>query len=717
MTPLDVLRDTFGYKSFRPMQEDVIETILEGRDCLVLMPTGGGKSLCFQVPALVKDGVCIVISPLVALMKDQVEGLRQNGVAAAFINSTQSQDEQNNVARLVKNGEVKIVYVSPEKLQSDRFQMFLEQQNISMFAIDEAHCVSFWGHDFRPEYNMLGILKKKWKNTPIIALTATADRLTRQDILTQLGLHDPQTFISSFDRPNLRLEVRPGVNRYKEILKFLDKHPRQAGIIYCLSRKSTESMADKLNAEGFKAAAYHAGLALGERNRVQEGFLKDNIQIVCATIAFGMGIDKSNVRFVIHYNLPKNLESYYQEIGRAGRDGQPSDTLLFYSFADVMNLREMINSSNDEGAQASPEQIELRLKKLERLQQYAESHACRRRVLLTYFNEAVYKDCGNCDVCSTPRQTFDGTVIAQKALSAVMRTNERVAAGLLIDILRGMKNAPILKGGYDQIKTYGVGREHTTADWQQYIIQLVNLGLLDVAYDEHNALKMTEAGKAVLYQGAKVNLVQVQKIFAEKSTEKAAREQREKVKTKTEVLQDILFERLVDLRKRLADEQNIPPYQVFSDETLRELADQHPTDRMALANISGMSARKIAMYGSDFVNEIMEFCLTEGKGMRGVSSPQLTWHLWQQGKTVDEIAQQRSFAAATIVQHLVSLHEQGYDVDFTLVIAPEEIAVIKAALKNTPREAGQLKPVFEALNGQYDYGKLKLVETVFLNAK
>ncbi|MFT7606597.1 MAG: ATP-dependent DNA helicase RecQ, partial [Saprospiraceae bacterium] len=498
----DALKKYFGYDHFRSMQEEIINTIYDQKDALVLMPTGGGKSICYQIPAVTMDGLCIVVSPLISLMKDQVEGLRVNGVSAAFLNSSLSSADQNAVENDVYNGNIKLLYVSPEKLVSQSFLPMLQQTTISLFAIDEAHCISSWGHDFRPEYKKLKFLKKQFPAIPIVALTATADKITRRDIVKQLGLESPKVFLDSFDRPNISLTVRPGQKRLEQIIAFIQKHPEQAGIIYCLSRKSTEEVASKLREKKIDATAYHAGLQSEVRSKVQEDFIKDEVQIVCATIAFGMGIDKSNVRWVIHYNLPKNLEGYYQEIGRSGRDGAKADALLFYSFRDVTVMRDIISGNQSENE-------EVQLSKLERMQQYADSLICRRKILLNYFGENLDKDCGNCDVCKNPPQHFNGTVIAQKALSAVARVGEKVGIRLLIDILRGSQKREILENGFDKIKTYGMGADISAYDWQHLIAQLINLGLLEIAYDQRNVLRLTPQSKEILFNEKKVQLVKM----------------------------------------------------------------------------------------------------------------------------------------------------------------------------------------------------------------
>ncbi|HKK74206.1 MAG TPA: DNA helicase RecQ, partial [Saprospiraceae bacterium] len=496
----EALKKYFGYDQFRPMQGEIIQSVFSGKDTIVLMPTGGGKSICYQIPAIVMPGTCIVISPLISLMKDQVEGLKSNGVSAAFLNSSLSSKEVRAVEESLLAQELDLLYISPEKITSGGFLPFLKKVKINLIAIDEAHCISAWGHDFRPEYTKLKFLKTQFKGTPLIALTATADKLTRKDIQKQLNLKKPEAFIASFDRPNLSLNVRPGQKRFEQILEFIRTHPDQSGIIYCLSRKSTEKIAQKLSDKGITAEAYHAGLSPNERSLVQENFINDTTPIVCATIAFGMGIDKSNVRWVIHYNLPKNIEGYYQEIGRAGRDGVPADTLLFYSFQDVSMLQEILGNNQSEHS-------ELQLAKLDRMRQYAESPTCRRRMLLSYFGEDLEKDCGNCDVCHDPPESIDGTVIAQKALSAIYRLQQKHSMGTVIDVLRGSSRQELINAGLHKVKTYGAGRDIPYSHWQQYLLQLLNQGYIEIAYHQRNRILLTEASKKVLFENRPVSLV------------------------------------------------------------------------------------------------------------------------------------------------------------------------------------------------------------------
>lgn len=495
-----LLKKFFGYTSFRPLQADIIQRILQKEDSLVLMPTGGGKSICFQLPAIYLPGTALVVSPLIALMKDQVEGLIANGIPAAALNSMMPEEEQQQVKQLCVQGKIKLLYISPERIKMEA-DWFLPRLDISLIAIDEAHCVSHWGHDFRPEYTQLAILKERFPKVPVVALTATADKITRKDILEQLRLRTPQTFISSFDRPNISLTVRRGLNKKEKIaaiVHFIRGHREQSGIIYCMRRNDTTELADELAMYNIKAIAYHAGLLPAQREQAQNDFINDRVDVVCATVAFGMGIDKSNVRWVVHYSMPGSIENYYQEIGRAGRDGMKSDTLLFYSLSDLIVLRRFAEESG---------QSEVNLEKLNRMRQYCESDMCRRRVLLSYFGEEADHDCGNCDVCKNPPQRFDGSVLIQKALSAVIRTGEHVGMQMLIDILRASGRAELLERGYDKLKTYGAGRDLSYKEWKEYIYQMIQLGYMEIDYAAERVLRMTPLGRRVLYGEQKAQLV------------------------------------------------------------------------------------------------------------------------------------------------------------------------------------------------------------------
>jgi len=588
---LPALKKYFGYDSFRKQQEEIIINTLNGQDSLVIMPTGGGKSICFQLPATLFPKTTIVISPLIALMKDQVDGLKGNGISAAYFNSSQDTATQNQIIDDVVHARIKLLYVAPESLSS--LNNILDEDYISCVAIDEAHCISSWGHDFRPAYQQLSHLKTKLKNTPFIALTATADKATRQDILDQLAIPEAKQYITSFDRANITLEVRPSNKRIEQIERFINSRPNESGIIYCLSRKSTEELSQKLKAKGIKAAAYHAGLSFEERSKIQEDFVYDKVPIVCATIAFGMGIDKSNVRWVIHYNLPKNIEGYYQEIGRAGRDGVASHALLFQSYADVIQLRRFAENSSNE---------EFQIAKLNRMKEFAEATSCRRRILLSYFGEIIEEDCGNCDICKNPPKFFDGTVLAQKALSVIARLQEQEAMNMVIDVLRGAANNLVLSKGYDTIKSYGVGRNLPAIAWQQYITQLINLAYIEIAFHQNNALKITELGKRVLFNGYQVNLSKAVNYAKQENTPKT-----KKVKTFTNKPTGDLFERLRLLRLKISMEQGIPAYRVFSDATLKELEQERPMSEEEFIEINGVGQKKLEDYSDAFIKEIIAF--------------------------------------------------------------------------------------------------------------
>ena len=582
---LQTLKTYFGYDSFRPLQEDIIRHLMDRKDALVLMPTGGGKSICYQLPALLSEGTAVVVSPLISLMKDQVETLCANGIAAGALNSNNDETENASLRRACMEGKLKLLYISPEKLLAEA-NYLLRDIHISLFAIDEAHCISQWGHDFRPEYTQMGILHQLFPQVPIIALTATADKITREDIIKQLHLNQPRIFISSFDRPNLSLTVKRGYQqkeKSKAILDFIARHPGESGIIYCMSRSKTESVAQMLQKHGIRSAVYHAGLSPARRDEAQDDFINDRVQVVCATIAFGMGIDKSNVRWVIHYNLPKSIESFYQEIGRAGRDGMPSDTLLFYSLADLILLTKF---ATDSGQQS------INLEKLQRMQQYAEADICRRRILLSYFGENTTCDCGNCDVCKNPPERFDGTIIVQKALSAIARSEQQIGTGILVDILRGNMSSEVTERGYHRLKTFGAGREVPARDWHDYLLQMLQLGYFEIAYNENNHLKITQSGTDVLFGRARALLVTIRREEAVQATR--GRKRKATVPTKELPLglpnkeSGELFEALRTLRKRLADQEALPAYIVLSDKVLHLLSTSRPTTIEEFGNISGI---------------------------------------------------------------------------------------------------------------------------------
>lgn len=599
---LGVLHRFYGYNSFYPLQFDAIQCVMQGHDAVVLMPTGGGKSICFQIPALLSDGCAIVISPLLALMKDQVDALQAMGIPAATVNSSQSDNFNRQVIEQVYAGRIKLLYISPERLLSE-VEQWSSQIKISLFAIDEAHCISQWGHDFRPEYTQLSTLRQRFPGVPIMALTATADRLTRDDIARQLNIPDAQLFITSFDRPNIMLNVVSNVSgndKMKMITRFIDSHNGESGIIYSLRRADTEKMAARLRTLGYNAATFHAGMATVEKEQVQTAFLNDDIPIVCATIAFGMGINKSNVRWVIHSNMPKSIECYYQEIGRAGRDGMPATALMFYSFADVITLRSFAQDSG---------QAALNMNKLQRMQQYAESDVCRRRTLLSYFNERYEHDCGNCDVCLNPPERFDATIVCQMALSAIVRTGGKEGLSTIIDILRGSAKTDIVAKGYNTLRTYGVGRDLSAAAWNAYMLQMLQMGIIDVAYDDYNHLRVTQFGWDIL-KGARRQVMLSKFSYTDRRATAAATKEK---KPRQGQLQDMppadkeLFEQLKATRLAIAKAQKIPPYIVFSDKVLDVIARHRPTTREEFSCLYGIGEKKTEMYWRPFTAAVKDY--------------------------------------------------------------------------------------------------------------
>lgn len=602
----EILRHSFGYDSFRPMQEEIISHVMKHEDCLVLMPTGGGKSICYQVPAIAMQGTAIVVSPLISLMKDQVEALQANGIEAEALNSGNDFSRDTIIRRKLVSGQLKLLYVSPERLVSELDYLLKQIPKISLFAIDEAHCISQWGHDFRPEYTQLAQLREAFPSVPMMALTATADKVTRTDIIKQLRLKG-EVFISSFDRPNLSLSVKRGYStaeKQRFILNFIKARPTEPGIVYCLSRKNTEAVSAMLQKHGVSTAPYHAGLSQHDRDTAQEQFKQDNVQVICATIAFGMGIDKSNVRWIIHYNMPKSIENFYQEIGRAGRDGAPADTVLFYSLQDVVQLSQFARESG---------QRDINLDKLRQMQQYAESQVCRRRILLNYFGELSDHDCGNCDVCDNPPRRFDGTRLVQMALSAARRANEQIRTSTIIEILRGMNSGVVQRMHFDRLPTFGVGRDTSAQDWQDYLLQMLQLGYIEIAYDEHSRVVITPTGEDVLFGRRKAELAVIDR--QQQATKKPRRRLGLEIPTitipgmaPTAGTEDPrLFEALRQLRKRCADEEGFPPYIVFSDKVLHALATQKPTTLEAFGYIPGIGDHKRQKYGTRFLAVIQKF--------------------------------------------------------------------------------------------------------------
>ncbi|WP_282148895.1 DNA helicase RecQ [Algibacter lectus] len=701
------LKNYFGYDSFRVNQQDIVESVLNKKDCLVIMPTGGGKSICFQLPALSFKGVTIVISPLIALMKDQVDGLNANGIPASYFNSSQSSEEQFAIIESVVTAEIKLLYVAPESLAA--LQNILTEKYISCVAIDEAHCISSWGHDFRPSYQQLGFLKSTLPNIPFIALTATADKATREDIVKQLRIEHAERFISSFDRKNIGLEVRTANNRISQIVKFINARPNQSGIIYCLSRKTTEQLSKKLKTNGIHAEAYHAGLNFEKRSKVQESFIRDKTQIVCATVAFGMGIDKSNVRWVVHYNMPKNIEGYYQEIGRAGRDGLTSHALLFHSYADVIQLQNFASGATNEAVQIA---------KLDRMKQFAESTTCRRKILLSYFGELLGGNCGNCDVCKNPPQFFDGTVIAQKILSAVYRLQEKEAMGMIIDVLRGSQNAAVLAKGYQNVRTFGIGNDIAWKHWQHFVIQLINQGFCEIAFHKNNALQLTEFSNNVLFKGAKVALTkplvitEIKPVIKEKRTRtKRSKTTKTRTKTKTKVVADSLFERLRRLRYKIAQEEDIPAYLVFSDATLKEIEKERPLSDDDFLRISGVGQRKLEVYGDEFMAEIMNFMGSKPKKVKKGDTYIKTYDLYKLGLSIDEIAMQRKLGTTTVYSHIAKLYSMGKEINLYDFVSKSDVEAVRKAKKalGSPKA---LRAYFDYFNESIDYFKIRLALSI-----
>jgi ATP-dependent DNA helicase RecQ len=717
MTPIQALQKYFGYSTFRHEQEAIIQNILKGQDVMALMPTGGGKSLCYQLPAVLLDGLTIVISPLIALMKDQVDSLNVNGIPAAFLNSSLNPEETRVLVNRLRNNEIKLLYLAPERLFSaeskenkeSKLIPFLKTLKVAQIAIDEAHCISSWGHDFRPEYLMLAGLKEEFPSVPVIALTATADKLTQKDILEKLNLHKPAIFVSSFNRANITYRVAPKKNSFKQLIAFLNEHKDESGIIYCLSRKSTEALAEDLKDEGFAAEAYHAGLSNEIKARNQEAFLRDDLKIIVATIAFGMGINKSNVRYVVHVDLPKNIEGYYQETGRAGRDGLPSEALLLYSPGDAMKLQAFAKVEGNE------QQSRIMLNKLNDMVKYCQLLSCRRQYLMKYFDEEFPAKCGSCDVCLTEYKRFDGTLIAQKALSAVARLNERFGANYVIDFLRGSKSDKI-REEHKQLKTYGIGADISKADWQHHIRELISMGYLQTAGDEYPVLKLTAQSTDVLKGGQKVEFIEIEKV--------------EEVHHEENLPYEIpLFNRLREVRRGIAEGENVPAYVIVSDATLQEMATYLPQSLDELRMISGFGDIKLARYGRKLLEPVKIYCAEKGLGSkikqkspkreRKAKSPGQTksssrsndtkaetFNLYRSGKTVAEIAAERGFTTATIETHL-SYYVQNGDLDITEIVPQKKIAVIADAVESYGTE--RLSPLKEVLGDDYSYGEIKAV--------
>ena len=708
---LDTLKHRFGFASFRPLQEEIIRDAIEGRDVFALLPTGGGKSLCFQLPALVKPGLTLVVSPLIALMKDQVDALQASGIAATFLNSSLAQGDSRPRLRGLHNGEFRLLYVAPERLMLSGFLDDLKRWNINLIAVDEAHCISEWGHDFRPEYRQLASLRPHFPDVPFMALTATATDRVREDIVKQLHLREPQCYVASFNRPNLTYRVFPKAKAYEQTLEFVGARRDECGIIYCSSRKSTEALAAKLTADGVKARPYHAGMEREERSKSQELFLRDEVRVICATIAFGMGINKPNVRFVIHYDLPKNVEGYYQETGRAGRDGLPSECLLLFSAGDVVKQRRFLEEKTD------PRERQIGEQQLQQMLHYAECAGCRRASLLDYFSEQFPDDnCGACDNCLSPRETWDGTLAAQKFLSCIYRIRERGNFGVglnhVIEVLTGAETAKVRQWGHEQLSTYGIGKELDRPAWGAIGRELIRLGFARQDAEHFNVLELTDDGRKFLRERRPVQL-----------TKPMQAPESAKIPRAGEIRCDEqLFEILRALRKRLADERGVPPYIVFSDVALRQMARSYPAGDREFLRINGVGDAKLREFGAGFLGEIAGYLAANprqmfaddafetprpvARGSKLTGTVLATLQLYRAGRSVDDIAKQREVIPGTILGHLADALEAGEDVDISPWVTPEIQAEVAAVFAKEGME--KLGPVYGALRGKYDYGILKL---------
>ena len=732
---LPLLKQYFGFDSFRPLQEEIIRAALAGRDTFALLPTGGGKSLCFQLPALTRPGLTVVVSPLIALMKDQVDALQASGVAATFLNSSLVAGEARGRLRGLHHGEYRLLYVAPERLMLSGFLDDLKRWNVRLFAIDEAHCISEWGHDFRPEYRQIAGLRRAFPEVPFMALTATATGRVREDIVSQLHLREPEIFVASFNRPNLTYRVSGKTGAYGQVLDFIRARPKDAGIVYCQSRKGAESLALKLNEDGVKAAAYHAGLEGADRSRNQELFLRDEIRVVCATIAFGMGINKPNVRFVIHYDLPKNIESYYQETGRAGRDGLPSECLLLFSPGDVVKYGQFIDEKTN------PEEQRIARAQLQQMVHYSECNGCRRVELLGYFGEAFGVppsggperggtgppeggtpneiNCGACDNCLSPRATFDGTLAAQKLLSCVYRIREKSGFGVglnhVIEVLTGAETEKVRRWGHAQLSTYGIGAEHTRAEWSAIGRELVRLGLLAQTAEKFSTLQITADGRAALKDRRKITLTRP--VTAPGPKQPRAGEI---------ACDEALFERLRAMRKRLADERGVPPYIVFSDVALRQMARSYPGSEGEFARISGVGEKKLREFGAPFLGEIAEYLQANARQIFADDSFEApparparaslgdsareTLRRFKAGQSAAEIARQRDIVVGTVHSHLSEAAAAGEAVDLRRFMTAGEEAQIGSAFAKSG--FGNLMSAFETLGGKYPTSLLRLYRAV-----
>ncbi len=711
--PLQVLQSVFGYDDFRFNQSAIVQSVLDGKDTVVLMPTGGGKSLCYQVPALCMEGVAVVVSPLIALMKDQVDSLRQSGVSAAYLNSSLSSYEQSVIIQQLKNNELKLLYLAPERLvgSEDSFFKFLSTIPVCLFAIDEAHCISQWGHDFRPEYRILDKLKIHFPTKPVIALTATADGETKRDIIDKLHLDNPTVFENSFNRPNIQYHVKPKQRHYPDLLAYLKKHAKDSGIIYCLSRNGTENLAADLARDGISAMAYHAGLDSLTRQERQELFLRDEIRVIVATVAFGMGINKSNVRFVIHADLPKNIEGYYQETGRAGRDGLPSEVVLYYSYGDAIKLKSFAE------VEGNAEQTKILTDKLQQMVAFCETRQCRRQFLLQYFGEEAPDFCGNCDTCLNKPQLVDATITAQKILSTVARVKEQFGLNYIVDVIKG-SNSEKIWAEHKLLSVYGIGKDRPKGEWTHYANELVYGGYLLKDANHYNVLRLTEKGKEVLFKSAKAMLPTP--IEVEQPTTN------EPVIYQEHPYEETLFELLKEQRNLLAKVQNVPAYLIFSDSSLLDLATYLPLNTIDLAKMSGFGAFKVEKYGAAFLNVVQTYCQQkqlvtrvelkapkrerkQGSNEKDNDSKRISFDMWNEGKSVAEIATARGFTTSTIEGHLAFYVGSG-ELQLSELVSAEKQALIEAALAQWDKIS--MKSLKESLPEDISYGEIKLVLSV-----
>lgn len=727
-SPLQILRSVFGYGEFRGDQEAVIYRVIDGGDALVLMPTGGGKSLCYQIPSIIRSGVGVVVSPLIALMQDQVHAMQQLGVKCTFINSTLTPEEANIREQMMRQNQYDLVYVAPERLMTNRFLNVLSETQLALFAIDEAHCVSQWGHDFRPEYIRLAELRTRFPEVPYIALTATADRPTRQEIVERLDLSAAQIFSSSFNRPNISYRVLQKNNARQQLLKFLrSEHPDDSGIVYCLSRKRVEDVTKFLQQNGYGALPYHAGLPVNIRGANQTRFLREEKIIIVATIAFGMGIDKPEVRFVAHLDMPKSVEAYYQETGRAGRDGLPADAWMSYGMADVTMLRQLMAMSN---AEERIKRIERH--KLDAMLGYCETTKCRRQVLLDYFGEQLNESCGNCDTCLEPVETWEGSEVAQKALSCVYRTGQRFGVAYLVDVLLGNNNHRVIDFGHDRVSTFGIGLELDTIQWKSVYRQLVAAGLLAVDIEGHGGLKLTAKSRPVL-RGE-------EPILFRKDPLPTARSRPERRAKKfslqpSDTNGKALWEALRSMRMTLAQDQNVPPYVIFHDTTLNDIITYRPRTLEELNYMSGIGQSKLEKYGKAILSVIEKHDVqwsrpddipplpmpSSHSNAMGVEQEvkhtmEITVDLFTEGKSIEQIARQRELKETTIYSHLAAAIESGeVELPEVVKLSEDDILTIECAFRElTPEDANKLKPVFESLNEKFHYGTLKCVRAAMI---